>query len=152
MDQGKENWKFHLGTADPIEDAPSIGPRTAERFEAVGINTVADFLQADPEAIAKQLDYRRINADLLRRWQQQTTLACRIPQLRGHDAQILVACGITDPEALAKMDAQALWDKVGPLVKSNEGKRIIRNGKAPDFEEVYRWIQWAGHARELRAA
>jgi len=152
MDQGKEDWKFHLGTADPIEDAPSIGPRTAERFGTVGIKTVADFLQADPEATAKRLDYRRINADAIRRWQQQTALACRIPQMRGHDAQILVACGITDPEALAKMDAQALWEEVEPFVKTNEGKRIIRNGKAPDFEEVYSWIQWAGHARELRAA
>ena len=25
----------------------------------------------------------------IRRWRHQTTLACRIPQLRGHDAQIL---------------------------------------------------------------
>jgi len=152
MDQEKEKLQFHLETADPLVDAPSIGPRTAERFEAVGIKTVADFLEADPEATAKRLDFRRISVGVIRRWQQQTTLACRIPQLRGHDAQILVACGITDPEALAKMDAQALWDKVGPLAKTNEGKRIIRSGKAPDFEEVYSWIQWASHARELRAA
>jgi hypothetical protein len=102
--------------------------------------------------MADQLDYRRINAETIRQWQRQTTLACRIPMLRGHDAQILVACDITDPDQLSRMNAQELWDKVSPLMQTTEGKRIIRNGKEPDFEEVYNWIQWSRHARPLRAA
>ena len=65
---------------------------------------------------------------------------------------ILVACGITDPEALATTKAADLWTKVRPFAETSEGKRIIRNGKAPDFDEVNDWIQWARHARKLQAA
>jgi len=151
MDKGRE-WKFFLNTNDPIERAPSIGPGTAKRFEAIGIRRVADFLAADPETTATRLDHRRIRVDTVKQWQQQTTLACRVPQLRGHDAQILVACGVTDPEALAQKDPKELWKTVEPFVETNEGKRIIRNGKSPDFEEVSDWIHWARHARKLRAA
>jgi uncharacterized protein YhaN len=152
LEQDAGTWRFYLNTSDPIEEAPSIGPRTAERFAALGIETVADFLAADPDSTAARLKRRRISAATIRQWQQQAILACRIPLLRGHDAQILVACGITDPETLAKMDAGQLWTIVEPFVETTECKRIVRNGKAPDFEEVYHWIQWSRHARQLRAA
>jgi hypothetical protein len=152
MDSAATNWRFYLDTTDAIEDAPSIGPRMAERLYATGIKTVADFLRADAADLATRLNNRRITVETIRQWQQQTILACRIPELRGHDAQILVACGVTDPETLAKLDPAELWKKVEPFAESIEGKRIIRSGKAPDFEEVYDWIRWAAHARALRAA
>jgi hypothetical protein len=152
MEQSAEQWRFYLDTSDPLERAPSIGPRTAERFEAIGIRTVSEFLNADPVTMATQLNRRRINADTIRLWQQQTVLACRIPWLRGHDAQILVACGITEPERLAKMDANDLWRTVEPFTKTSQCRRIVRNGKAPDLEEINSWIQWAQHARRLHAA
>jgi hypothetical protein len=152
MDQESDKLRFYLNTVDPLEDAPSIGPRTAERFERIGIRTVADFLRADPETTAGRLKHRYIKAETIRQWQQQAALVCRIPQLRGHDAQILVACGIHEPETLASTDPTALWHKVEPFSDTSEGRRIIRSGKAPDFAEVYDWIQWASHARQLRAA
>jgi DNA repair exonuclease SbcCD ATPase subunit len=152
MEQSGETWRFYLNRADSIEAAPSIGPRMAERFEEIGIMTVADFLSADAETMAAQLDRSRVTAETVRAWQQQTTLACRIPWLRGHDAQILVACGIEDVESLAAMDADELWKTVRPFVATKQCKRIIRNGKAPDLEEVQDWIQWARNARLLRAA
>ena len=152
MDQEDHSLRFYLEMNDSIERAPSIGPKTAERFEAIGIKTVADFLSANPELTARRLKRRRIKAETVREWQRQTTLAVRIPWLRGHDAQILVACGVLDPERLGGMDAAALWSIIQPFSDTSEGKRIIRNGKAPDRAEVEDWICWAQRARQLRAA
>ncbi len=152
LDREGDSLRFYLNTADPIENAPSIGPRTAERLQRIGIRTVADFLRADPEATAERLRNRHIKSDTIRQWQKQTILVCRVPQLRGHDAQILVACGILDPEKLAAIEPAALWQRVEPFAETNEGKRIIRSGKAPDLEEVRGWIACAAQARPLRAA
>ena len=79
-------------------------------------------------------------------------MACRIPQIRGHDAQILVACNLTDPDEVAKMSPDDLWATVKPFVKTTEGKRIVRGGKAPDLAEIRDWISWAQSARKLKAA
>jgi len=144
--------RFYLELSDTIEQAPSIGPRMAERLEAIGVRSVADLLNADPAAMAARLKRRGVDADAIRTWQQQAALVCRVPWLRGHDAQILVACGVTDPETLAKLDAATFWKTVQPFAESAEGKRIVRTSKAPDVEEVTHWIQWAAQARTLRAA
>ena len=150
--ESKSGNKFFLHRRDAIHEAPSIGARTAERLEAVGIHTVADLLNGEAETIAAGLDHRRFSAKVVQQWQQQTALVCRIPQLRGHDAQILVALEITEPEQLAAYDPQELWAEVKPFVDTKEGKRIIRNGKTPDLDEVTEWIQWAQSARKLNAA
>lgn len=150
--QQESGWKFYLNNDDAIVDAPSIGPRTAQRLEEIGIHTVRDFLAADADEVAERLGLKRITGELVLQWQQQTTLATRIPQLRGHDAQILVALGIVDPSELAESDPEELWNQVKPFVATNQGKRIIRNGKQPDFEEVTNWIQFAAAARPLKVA
>ncbi len=144
--------KFYLDLADHIEAAPSIGPKTAERFEAIGVSTVADFLRQTAESMATRLDYKRLSADTLRTWQHQTRLVCRVPNLRGHDAQLLVACGVTEPEELATLQPQSLFGIVGPFSETKEGLKIIRSGKKPDLAEITDWIQWAEHTRSLQAA
>lgn len=148
----RSDWQFYLDRSAPIVDAPSIGDRTARQLETLGITTVDDFLRADPAELARQLGNRRISAALLRQWQQQTVLACRIPQLRGHDAQLLVAVGITEPEQLVRSDPQELLGKVTALVQTKDGKRILRNGKEPDLAEIQDWIEWSAAARALHAA
>lgn len=77
---------------------------------------------------------------------------CAIPNLRGHDAQILVACGIEKPAELAGMNPQALLDIVLPFSETKEGARILRNGKKPDLAEVTDWIDAANNVRSLQAA
>ena len=144
--------QFYLESDAGVVDAPSIGPRTAERLEAVGVVTVSDLLAADVNVVAGRLKNKRMNAKMLREWQQQTELVCRVPQLRGHDAQILVAVGVTEVEELAAMDPQELWSKVEPFIDSTAGKRIIRSSTPPDFEEVFHWIEWANQARALKVA
>ncbi len=114
--------------------------------------TVDEFLQIKPAEIAAKLSDSRITAETIAGWQAQTMLACRVPQLRGHDAQILVACGISDPAQLAAMTANELWERVAPFAKSAEGKRIMRGGKKPDLAEVSDWIEWSKEARPLQSA
>ena len=148
---GSKN-RFYLDLGDHIEAAPSIGPKTAERFEKIGVVTVADFLKQTAESMAAKLNYKRITAEVVRTWQHQARLVCRIPNLRGHDAQLLVACDFTEPEKVATMQPKQLLDIIGPFSDTKEGLKIIRNGKKPDLEEITDWISWAGSMRSLQAA
>ena len=149
---GGRKLKFHLDLNDHIEAAPSIGPKTAERFEKIGISTVEEFLKHTAESMETKIDYKRISANAIRTWQHQARLVCRIPNLRGHDAQLLVAVGITEPEELSTMQPQKLFEIIGPFSETKEGMKIIRNGKKPDLAEVTDWISWAERMRSLQAA
>ncbi|MGD9854974.1 MAG: DUF4332 domain-containing protein [Planctomycetaceae bacterium] len=144
--------RFYLNPESSVVDAPSIGPKMASRLEKLGIKTVADLLAWQPAAVAERLKNRRVNAHTVSLWQQQARLMCRIPQLRGHDVQVLVACDITEPEQVAGMDARTLFGIVGPFVETTEGQRLLRSSKSPDLKEVAEWITWANQARPLRAA
>ncbi len=144
--------RFYLSRESPVVDAPSIGPKTAKRLNRVGIKTVRDLLKADVKKIANRLNLKHITPTVLEEWQQQAKLVCCIPQLRGHDAQILVACGIYDPDVLAHQNASALFQSVQPFSESPRGQRILRSGKAPDLEEVQDWIGWARCSRKIEAA
>ena len=144
--------RFYLQQDAPVVDAPSIGERMEERLQAIGIYTIQDLLDGDSEQIAELLDHRRVNADTVLQWQQQTTLVCCIPMLRGHDAQLLVAADIVTPEDLAGWDAEELFQIIDPIARSNEGKRILRGGNLPDLEEITDWINFAQHNRKLQAA
>ena len=149
---GKLKLKFYLDLNDHIEAAPSIGPKSAERFEKIGIFTVADFLKQTAESISTKLNYKRMTAKVIRDWQHQARLICRIPNLRGHDAQLLVACEFTEPEDISALRPQTLFATIGPFSETKEGLKIIRNGKKPDLEEITDWINWAGHTRSIKAA
>jgi len=151
-ESGQKKLKFYLDLNDHIEAAPSIGPKTAERFEKVGIHTVSDFLKQTSESIATKINYKRMTAKVIRDWQHQARLICRIPNLRGHDAQLLVACNLTEPEQISTMQPQSLFEIIGPFSETKEGLKIIRNGKKPDLAEITDWISWAGHTRSLQAA
>ena len=144
--------RFYLEPTSPVVDAPSIGPKMAERFEAVKIITIEDFLSADPDQTAERLNHKRTNADMIRLWQEQSRLMCQVPQLRGHDAQILVACDVKEPQQLASMNPQQLFSVVEPFSKTKDGARIIRAGRKPDLEEVTDWITWSKSSRNLKAA
>ena len=144
--------RFYLHRSSPIVDAPSIGAKMGDRLNAIGIHTVDDLLNADPEDLAAQLDHRRIDADTIVAWQQQATLVCRIPMLRGHDAQLLVAAEVTTPEEVEASDPDELFAMIDPISRSNEGKRILRGGKLPDLDEIKDWISFARQNRELMAA
>ncbi len=150
--QTDERLRFYLELASPVVDAPSIGPRMATRLEKFGILTVDQLLAANADSLADKLNMRRIDGATIRSWQEQARLVCRIPNLRGHDAQLLVACQLTSPEELAAMQAAAVLSQVLVVAESSEGQRILRGSKHPDLEEVNDWIRWAAQCRSLNAA
>jgi hypothetical protein len=150
--KGNQPLRFYLERKSPVVDAPSIGPRMAERLHAIKIHTVDDLLKTPATAIASNLKLKRIDESVVRAWQQQARFVCRVPMLRGHDAQLLVAAGITEPERLAQCDPKWLLTQIDPIVQSKEGQSIIRGGAAPDLAEVSDWVRFAQSHRELKAA
>jgi len=144
--------KFYLNWEDPVVDAPSIGNKTAKRLGGVGIKTVAQLVSADAETVAPKLKAKHITPKLFAQWQAQAVLAYRIPMLRGHDAQLLTACGLETPEDVAQASAKELLDEVTEFAETADGQRIIRSSDPPDLAEVTNWIRWARQARQSQAA
>ncbi len=144
--------KFYLSTTSDVEAAPSLGPRMAERLYRANVHTVSDLLNTPAETIHQRIDYKRVKVEDIRAWQHQATFVCRVPFLRGHDAQLLVGVGITEVEDLISKSPEAVLSLVGPFSKTKEGIKIIRNGNPPDLEEVTDWVNWAKRTRPLMAA
>lgn len=148
----QSKWHYYLNLESDIEAAPSVGPKTASRLAEVGIHTVADFLNVDPESTAVELNVSHITATKLSNWQHQARLVCQMPELRGYGAQLLVACGYTHPEQIAKAAPEVLVKQVRKLCRTKKGERILRCGAPPSREEITRWIELATHHRPLEAA
>lgn len=144
--------RFYLELDSPIVDAPSIGPRTARRLKQIDIHTVEELLDANADDATDQLDQRWITIEVFRKWQQQSTMMCRIPGLRGHDAQLLVEVGIQRPEQLQRADADELFSIIQDLSATPKGKRILRGSTAPDLAEIQYWLELSSKSRALRAA
>ncbi len=144
--------RFYLELDSPVVDAPSIGPKTAARLHQIGINTVEDLVDANVDDATDQLDQSWITQSLFRSWQQQSVLVCRIPGLRGHDAQLLVEIGITRPEELQRANENSVLEKLTALASTKEGERILHSSPPPDLAEVRHWIEFAASSRVLRAA
>jgi Domain of unknown function (DUF4332)/Zinc dependent phospholipase C len=149
---GNIELKFYLDPDEPVVEAPSIGAKTAKRLKKMKILTVTDLLNANPEETAKKLNVWHIKSETVRDWQLQAELNCRVPFIRGHDVQILIACELTTPEAIATQEPEGLLDTVTPYIESTEGQRMLRSCKEPDLEEVTNWINWCHQARPLRKA
>jgi predicted flap endonuclease-1-like 5' DNA nuclease len=127
----------------PVEQAPSIGPKTASRLEAIGIHTVEDLLAASPEDAANRLKFKHINARLIRDWQAQAALACSIPKLNSLAAQLMVAVGVRDTDDLANADPELLINMIDEFCETQDGQRILRDGNPPEEEQVKAWIDAA---------
>jgi len=145
-------FRFYLDSTMPIEKAPSIGSKTANLLERNGIKTVGDLLAANCDKLAKTVNDRHIDAETIRTWQTQASLCCDVPNLRGHDAQILTACGIHRREDLAQCQPEPLLKKVDSFVTTPAGERILRGGERPDLKEVTDWIEWANLISKSKAA
>jgi hypothetical protein len=121
-------------------------------LDKVGIRTVADLLQANPESTASELDVSHISADTLANWQHQARLVCQIPELRGYGAQLLVACGLTQPDQIAGTSANDLIAQILSYCETKEGQRILRSGDPPKSEKIAEWVELAQQSRPLEAA
>lgn len=135
--------KFTLNEDAPVVQAPSIGPKTAKRLEAVGVKTIADLLALNAEQGEQQIDTRHISAKVIRDWQAQALLACTVPGLKSREAQALVACGIQDADDLVASDAAHLCEQVAQWGLSDEGQRAWGAAPAPTADDVATWIERA---------
>ena len=133
----------YLTAAAPLEDAPSIGPKMAERFAGLGIHTVGDFLGQNPHDMAELLDESQFDAEVLTDWQDQAQLVMDIPGLRGGGAQLLVGAGYRTADAIADADAVDLSADVLKFAVTSDGKRILRDGNPPDIEKIKDWVESA---------
>jgi predicted RecB family nuclease len=130
-----------------VVQAPSIGPKTAKRLEAIGATKVADLLRLDPERAAADLSARHINAQTIRDWQAQARLACTVPGLKSREAQALAAVGVRDAEALAVQDVEALCEAIGEWGLSDAGQRAWGAAPAPSVDDIATWMLRAERAR-----
>ncbi len=139
--------RFMLDGRAPVEKAPSIGPKTAKRLEAVGVRTIADLLAASPDEKQAQINVRHISAQVIRDWQAQALLACTVPGLKSREAQGLVACGVRNAAELKARDAAELCEAIAEWGLSDDGQRAWGSAPAPTPDDVATWI-----ARAERAA
>jgi hypothetical protein len=144
--------EFYLCRASHVANAPSINPQTAQLFATVGIRTVADLLNANPTSVASELGMSHITPQLVAEWQLQAQLVCQIPDLRGYGAQLLVACGFTNPEQIANTRIADLICKVQDFCQSQQGQRILRGHEVPSAAKIKSWAQNAAQRRSLEAA
>jgi predicted flap endonuclease-1-like 5' DNA nuclease len=141
-----------LSPDDPIVDAPSIGPKTAARFAAIGLHKVKDLLSISPENAAMQINLRHINARTIRDWQSQAELACSIPNITSLAAQLLVAVGVRDADQLMNADPDTLVNLIEEYCETAEGQRTLRDAGPPTREDIDEWIEAAHDAIEREAA
>ncbi len=144
--------RFFLDLDDEIEKAPSIGRKTADRLEKIGIYKVADLLGSDPHEIAGQLDTKWIRGQIVRDWQDQSRLVCEVAGLRGGQSQILVAAGIKTSRSLSKMTAGELHSLMVLYCQTKEGKNLRSCENLPDRQKVEGWIRAIiNHPRSVAA-
>jgi Domain of unknown function (DUF4332) len=144
--------RFYLEWDSPLEKAPSIGPKTADRFVAIGVKTVGQFITANAESMSKRLGQKHLDAVTLGEWQLQAKFCLQLPELRGHDAQLLVGAGVLAVDELTQIEPEFLLDQVLMFAQSSEGERALRGSPIPDLTEIQRWQQLAQQARPLKAA
>lgn len=136
----------------PVEDAPSIGVKTASRLAVAGIRTVKDLLAASPDGAADKIKFRHISANVIRDWQAQAELACTVPNLTSLAAQLVVATGVRDAADLAAADADMLCNMIQEFCETPDGQRTLRDANPPTPDEVERWITAAKGVTAKRAA
>ncbi|MEM8627857.1 MAG: DUF4332 domain-containing protein, partial [Pseudomonadota bacterium] len=139
--------RFFLERDSDIVDAPSIGPKTAGRLRPHGLLTVGDLLDCDAEHIARAVGVRHITASSIADWRTQSLLVMTIPELRGTHAQLLVGAGYTSPTDIALASPDDVCAKVLHFAQSTDGKRLLRDGAAPDIEKIKMWTENAQFAR-----
>ena len=137
-----------LNTQRDVVDAPSIGPKTAQRFKAIGVHTIADLLALDAHDAAKRLHASHINARIVRDWQDQAALACAVPGLSSAAAQLLIGADIRTRADLAAAEAENLAARIAQFARTDEGGRALRNAPPPGIEAVRAWIDLAAATQD----
>lgn len=145
-DDAGEGMPFFLTVDSPIDHAPSVDAVIAARLRGLGITHVIHLMREDPNRLADTLGVANVHAATIRRWQAECRLVCRVPQLRGFDARILVGCGIVDPAKLAATPPQDLLHRVEAFLATERGQRILLSGTSYELCRITSWIASANRA------
>jgi hypothetical protein len=140
-----------LTLASPVVDAPSIGPKTADRFQSIGITNIGQFLGSAPEEMVQRVRVRWITVEQIADWQAQTRLLMAMPWLRVRDVQLLVSNGCRTPQWLEGADVDSLCERIERFVQTSAGRRILRSALPPARSEVLRWITQARQSSRIAA-
>lgn len=133
-----------LTEASDVVDAPSIGPKTADRLKKIGIATIGDFMSADPIEMAQNTEPKYMSKKALKDWQDQTRLMLEAPGLRVLDSQILVGVGIRSKEDLANASAKTVLDAAMNFLDTPQGARYLWGSEAKlNDADVEQWIDFA---------
>ena len=135
-----------------IVDAPSIGPKTAARFNQVGIDTIRQFLSNSAADTATLLDVSWVDESTLNDWQDQARLVVDVPALCGYKAQLLVGIDCRSADELASFEIEALHYAMRKFCRSDAGARILRSAAIPSQDEVASWIESAAHCAARNVA
>lgn len=145
-------WKFYLDLASPVVDAPTIGPKMAQKLESIRVKNIGDLLAAESGDVAQAMGEKGVTAATVEIWKSQSMLVCRIPNLRGQDAQLLVAAGYSTAESIAQASAETLIEAIARVASTKQGLRFLRGGNPPDRDRILSWIEWSKHSRLVQAA
>ncbi|MGB7325306.1 MAG: DUF4332 domain-containing protein [Rubripirellula sp.] len=137
--QSAEN-RCRLSRQDPLVDAPSIGPKTAERFASVDIHTVGEFLDESAAKMAAEMMTYWITTETVTQWQWQAKLMCEIPELLARECQMLAGAQYNSASTVAVCDADELHQEVAQFAMTSSGRRYLRGADAPKLSDVQRWI------------
>ena len=132
-----------LSLAADVIDAPSIGPRMAERLRPLGVLTVQDLLDEEPSALANALAVSYVKPEIVGDWQAQARLVCAVPGLTGTAAQLFVGAGYRDVAAIAAAEPDKLSSDLLTYAGTDQGRRLLRDGEPPDVARIKGWAEGA---------
>jgi hypothetical protein len=133
-----------------IVDAPSIGPKTASRLQAVGCHCVRDLLRADSYALSAELATGWITPAIITAWKSQAVLMCGVPRLTAAAAILMVEAQVDTVEKLAAIDLASLLELCRQAARTNVGQRALRDQPLPNAQRWQSWIQGAQDAANPR--
>ncbi len=139
---------FALGLEDPIERFRVFGDDTAQVFNAIGIRTIGEFLDAEAEALSTAMDRTGISHPIVELWQIHVAMLVYVPNLTLDGAQLLTGAGIENIDQLASSDAEHLYRSICEYLDSPRGVRHRSQRAGIDVGQVQTWIADARRERD----
>lgn len=128
-----------LNSLANTEDIKGIGPSLGKELRTLGINSVGDFLIADPVVIGEKT---RVSQEMAENLQSMGQLMM-VPGIDANDAEMLLDAGIKSRKELADQDLIKLCRKVGEIAKTYVDQSKISKEEYPTIEEISSWIKMA---------
>jgi predicted flap endonuclease-1-like 5' DNA nuclease len=122
-----------------IIDIEGIGPVYAEKFQSIGIRSVAQLLKAGAQPKGRQelADKTGISKDLILEWVNHADLY-RIKGVAEEYSDLLEEAGVDTVVELATRNPENLYKKI---IETNQEKKIVR--RPPSQKMVEDWITQA---------